>query len=74
MFDRQKCEIEKVEKLLTIKRASIVLGVEYRQLLAGVARGAVPSYSVAKSRKMVKPSEVLASMRSNIAIKEDTNV
>lgn len=74
MLEHPKQDTIIVEKLITVKQAAAVLGVEYRQLLVGVASGAVPSYSIAKSRKMVKPSEVLASMRNNIATKEDTNV
>lgn len=54
---------QEFERLMTIKKASAALGIEYRQLIRGVEAGQIPFYRVGTSRRLVRLSEVLASMR-----------
>ena len=52
-----------IEKLMTIKRAAAALNIEYRQLLRGVESDEIPFYRIGSSRRMVRLTEVLSSMR-----------
>jgi len=61
------------EKLMTIKKASEVLGVEYRQLLDGVNSGQINYYQVSKSLRKVLPSEVLSCMLRNNKHEKEAN-
>lgn len=53
----------KQPRLLTIREASIVIGVQYRQLLNSVSDGTIPYYKLDKSRRLVDPDEVMETMR-----------
>lgn len=55
--------METQNKLLTIKQASICIGVQYRQLLEAVNNGTVPFYQLHKSRKLVSVPEILEVMK-----------
>ena len=48
------------EQLLTLHEAAAKLGCRYWQLQRAVKRGDIPSYTPFNSRKLVKPSEVVA--------------
>ena len=50
-------------RLLTIKEAALLIGVQYRQLLASVSDGTIPHYRLNKSRRLVDVNEVIETMR-----------
>lgn len=52
------------EKLLTIKEAANQLGLPYWKLNRAVQQELVPSYSLLNSRKLVRISEVLNSIKN----------
>jgi hypothetical protein len=52
----------KPEPLYTIKAAAAALNVHYWALLRAVKRGDVPSYTPFNSRRLVRLSEVVASI------------
>lgn len=53
-------------KLHTIKSASSILGIQYRQLLDAVNNKTIPYYQVHKSRRMLKLEEVLSIMKQDV--------
>ena len=55
------------ERLVTLKKASELTGVEYRQILEGARLGLFPVYSIHKSRKMIFVSEFLSFVRSTVS-------
>ncbi len=59
--------LEQAEKLLTIKEAAVHLGLPYWKLNRACQQGLIPSYSLLNSRKLVRVSEVLRSIRNPMA-------
>lgn len=51
-----------LERMMTIKKAALALGVEYRQLLTEVNSGRVAHYRAARGHRLVLPSQVIASL------------
>lgn len=48
------------EKLLTLRKASELLGCQYWQIQRAVKSGRIPAYAPYNSRRLVKLSEVMA--------------
>ena len=57
------------EKLLTVKQAAAELGLPYWKLNRSVKSGLVPSYTLLNSRRLVRLSEILATIEASA--KED---
>lgn len=55
--------MQKQPRLLTVREASISIGIQYRQLLSALSDGSVPYYQLNKSRRLVNPDEVVETMR-----------
>lgn len=55
--------------LLSVKAAATHIGVQYRQLLAAVNAGEIPTYRLRRSRELVDVQEIMALMRKQGAEK-----
>ena len=53
-----------LQKLLTIKKAASIIGVQYRQLLEAVKCGDIPHYKIKSSRMLVSVPEIMAIMKN----------
>lgn len=60
--------------LVTIKKASEIIGVQYRQILNALHEGIIPHYRLGNSRMLVNVSEVISIMRNNGAVSEISNI
>ena len=49
--------------LVTIKEASKIIGLQYRQILTAANEGQIPIYRLHKSRRLVNVSEVISLMK-----------
>ena len=49
--------------LVTIKEASKIIGIQYRQILIAADEGTIPVYKLHNSRRLVNVSEVISLMR-----------
>ncbi len=49
---------------VTIKEASKIIGLQYRQLLVAANQGEIPTYRLRKSRRLVRVEEVISMMHS----------
>lgn len=47
------------ERLLTIKEAAELLGIQYWKLRRAVKQGVIPSYSLLNTRRLVRISDIL---------------
>ncbi|WP_061933800.1 helix-turn-helix domain-containing protein [Aureimonas sp. AU22] len=57
--------LQKPEKLLTLQAAAKALGLHYWQLQRAVKRGDLPAYQPFNSRKLVKLSDIQASIEAS---------
>jgi excisionase family DNA binding protein len=55
----------KIEKLITIKEAAYTLGLPYWKLQRAVKAGKLPSYRFINSRRLVRLSEIEASIQQS---------
>jgi len=54
------------QRLITLKKASELSGIPYRQILSACNTGEIPYYQISKSRRLVDIAEVISIMRVEI--------
>ncbi len=68
--DQDKPKAIENERLVSIKKAAYLIGIDYKQLLRAANAGELPLYKLGNSYRFVLVSEVLACMRSTSKTKE----